>query len=153
WAEWSGGDGSMVAVDPTNGQRGYGLWGQPVYTGDGGVAFNWSDVSPSLPGDSDLAVESSGNGYLSGQTNLYPSTNPGVSFSPFFTTRQNISSIAMSLADTSIIWLSLSDGSVTKVTINQGTPTGQNYTIPGAIPEQSPSLAVDQTNANRVVAV
>ena len=61
--------------------------------------------------------------------------------------------MALSLADTSIIWLSLSDGSVTKVTINQGLPTGQNYTIPGTIQGQSPSLAVDPTNANRVVAV
>jgi hypothetical protein len=153
WAEWGGGDGGAVAADPTNGQRAYGLWGAPIYTADGGATFHWGTVSQSLPGYTDLAVDASGNVYLAGQTTLYLSTDHGENFAPFFTASQNISSIALSLANTSIVWLSLSDGSVTVATINQGTPTGQNYTIPGAIQGQVPSLAVDQTNANRVVAV
>ncbi len=70
-------------------------------------------------------MNASGNVYLSGQNILYSSTNQGGNFSPFFTSDQNISGMALSLADTSIIWLSLSDGSVTKVTINQGLPTGR----------------------------
>lgn len=153
WAEWGGGDGGAVAVDPNNGQVAYGLWGNVIYTSNGGGSCNWSTVSPPLPGYVDLAVDASSNVYLAGQTTLYQSTDSGANFTPFFTATQNISSIAVSLSDTSIVWLSLDDGSVTVVSISQGIATGQNYTIPGAIAGQVPSLAISPVNANFAVAV
>lgn len=164
WNEWLGGDGGRVAADPSNGQYAYGMWGNLLFTHDGGQTMQWSQVSCSAgnaQGYADLATDSQGNIYAAGQCQsggstkfvLFRSADHGATYTKFLDAGQPIAQIAASAADANTLWLGFSSGHVGKVTIGPNSPSLAVYTVANAIPGQAASVAVDPANAGRVVVV
>jgi photosystem II stability/assembly factor-like uncharacterized protein len=159
WTAWLGGDGEALAVDPSNAQYAYALWGPPYYTQDGGSTHALANVADGLDGYSDIAVGPDRTVYLAGSTFLYCSFDFGENFTKLsWTATYEISSIETCPSDPTILWLSLKDASIVRLTIPAGLrppgpPTTKSFTINGASAGQVASLAVDPSNADRVVAV
>ncbi len=164
WNEWGGGDGGKVAVDWQNPQYAYGMWGSIMYTHDGGGSYNWSNVSCLSGSASSFGCLESGptdrsvylGGKCSGTPTIFRSTDYGANFSSYyqFTSRSGkVSSIAVSPADANTMYVSLSDKSVHKVVNNNGSISSTDISISGAISNQVPTIAVNQSNIDLLVAV
>lgn len=167
WAEWGGGDGGKVAVDPTNPKRAYGQWGPLITTADGGQTISWIDTAYACPSKwsvdfSAMATDTSGSFYVgvlcrasdywtTGNYAVLKSTNQGSSFSTFVAAPSQIVDLQIGPGNSGIVWAGMSNGSVLKVPQPSGTSTVLN--IPNAVQGQAPYLAVDPEDGNTVVAV
>jgi hypothetical protein len=161
WNEWLGGDGSFTATDWQNPQVAYGSWGVPYYTNNGGV----SNHNPSItcasgnPGSYSVIRVGPQNRtvYLAGNCNntptLFISNNLGQNYSSAYSFSSGISSIAVSAADSNLLYVGCNNGTIYKMSYTNGTiGLLSSSTIPNT-PNTSPQLAVNPVNPQIVVAV
>lgn len=178
WNEWTGGDGNYAAVNWKNPLIAYGNWG---VTRNGGVSWNWWSASCASAGfgASIAQAEHGANSntvYFGGSCDSTNSSNQAVKWVPTLFTTPNdgntftqawqpagktsdrISSIAVTPADTSLLFATVSSiywnggGSAYKLVKNGSTYTSEPLTIPG-INGQAPVIAISPSNSKLVAAV
>ncbi len=164
WREWGGGDGGQAAVNWQDPQKAYGMWGNIIYTHDAGASYHWSTVHcPDGPAQSFAELETgptNGFVYLSGACGniptLFESQDDGLNYSvyhQFNGVNGQVRSIGVTPANANTIYVSLSDGTVYRLNKANGEVNATDINIPNAIAGQVPKLAVNQANADWVLAV
>ena len=164
WSEWSGGDGSYIAVDWKNPQIAYGNWG---YTHNGGVGLN--SANNYAPPNASCSQESAGGfsiaevgpqnsmvflaGTCGSTPTLFLSSNQGVSYTDAYSFTSTITSIGMSASDASVFYVACADGKINQMKLTGTTVTlVQSSTISGT-PSPRPVVTVNPVNPQMVVAV
>ncbi len=166
WNEWAGGDGGKTATSWQDPKKAYGQWGGDIfYTRDGGVTNGYSSVAcnggQGPGGFNELETNPTNNevyiaGNCGGQPTIFYSTNNGSNYGVYYQFMHingNARSIAVTPADGTIMYVSLSDGSIEKLTKVGTDVTATNLTTPAGINGQVPTLAVNQKDANMLIAV
>jgi hypothetical protein len=163
------GDGSGVAVDPTNPANAYGnddLWF--LRTTDAGANWTWGApygtwvvaLDPNDPTRVFIGSRAGndGQGNVSPGRQLLLSTDSGTTFNQVGGAfPDDIRSLSMVAKNSDVMWAGLADGTLQKTT-NAKSGTAAAWAAPAAMPPAPPShpaagIAIDPTNTDQVVVV
>ncbi|HLF32308.1 MAG TPA: choice-of-anchor D domain-containing protein [Xanthomonadales bacterium] len=161
WEMGTNGDGSGIAVDPTNPLRAYGVRnGGYRFTDDGGQTWQ----APGAPAPTSAwryAIDSNDTsrvwaatgGTFSPTATLFRSDdNTGLNWTQLNTFGTNIRDLAVTPADSNVLWLGMTDGSLRKsVDATAAVPTFATINVPGNPGSSVSEVAINPLNRDEVV--
>jgi hypothetical protein len=152
------GDGGTTAVDPCNPDNAFGVDnGTYSVTTNGGADWTFNPGGTGLPGGIGvLAVDPNCGGvYAAAGTQLFQSTDNGVTFTLIRTFPSAVRAIATVRIDSNTLWVGLANGTVQR-TSNALAGVGSTWTavtVTGALNQAVAGVAIDPLNTNEVVVV
>lgn len=165
WEMGTNGDGSGIAVDPSNPLRAYGVRnGGYRYTDDGGKTWNNPGAAPEIPtGAWRYAIDSNdttrvwlATGGTFSPTNALWRSNDGTAtdWSLITTFTPNIRDLALVAFDSDVLWLGMTDGSLRRSTnATDAAPTFTTINVPGNPGSSVSEVAINPLNPDDVVVV
>jgi hypothetical protein len=163
WEMGNNGDGSGIAVDPTNPLRAYGVRnGGYRYTDDGGQTWNAPAAGPTIPtGAWRFAIDANdttrvwlATGTTFAPTNALWRSNDGsgTNWSQITTFGPNIRDLALVAVDSNVLWLGMTDGSLRRSTnATDANPTFTTINVPANPGTSVSEVAINPLNPDDVV--
>lgn len=163
WEMGTNGDGSGVAVDPSNPMRAYGVRnGGYRYTNDGGTTWINPAAGPTIPtGAWRYAIDSNDptRVWLATGTTFNPTNGlwrsndgTGTNWSQITTFGPSIRDLALVAVDSDVLWLGMTDGSLRRSTnATDASPTFTTINVTGNPGTSVSEVAINPLNPDEVV--
>lgn len=163
WEMGNNGDGSGIAVDPTNPLRAYGVRnGGYRFTDDGGQTWQNPAAGPAIPtGAWRYAIDANDTtrvwlatgGTFSPTNALWRSNDgSGTNWSLVTTFGTNIRDLALVAVDSNVLWLGMTDGTLRRSTnATDASPSFTTISVPGNPGTSVSEVAINPLNPDDVV--